>query len=286
MHLYESDCQAGFDETSLSSQISVLSSGDVWGTADLDNDDDLDLFGWDWSDGEGQVWLNDGTGTGWTRIPANAELDARPFDLEYWDLSDGDPQAVSLPPSDFTGDGNVDLVECGTEGGQESWCRLHHGDGDGTFTIGAEFEVDRTINGFGVGDLNGDGFSDFFGGLDDDDDAGQVWVWYGDVSGTLPSGGGAELFDVTADIPNDDGDLDDSNEPGRGWMFPYDADGDGDLDVLVSYMNPNSSLTRVIKVAINDGTGGMTLQSGFNSVHLFSSFYGTVMELVPVPVWP
>ncbi len=279
---YTSDCLGGFDVASTG--ISLLGNADIWGTADLDGDEDLDVFGWDWWDGEGQVWLNDGTGTSWSRVPASSG-DPRPFDLLQW--TNGANEVISIPPADVTGDGVVDLVECEYDDGATE-CNIHEGDGDGTFTLGDSFEVDRHVNGFAMRDLNGDGFVDFIGGLDDDGDAGQVWVWWGDVSGTLPSGDGEEAFDVnTPDVPNDEGEMDDDDKPGYGWLFPYDHDGDGDIDLLVDWSTVGFGSPRAIAMAINDGAGNFTLQEpSIPTSHQFSYTESFTMDLVSVPVWP
>ena len=280
--LFESDCQGGFSQTDLGFQL--LSSGDIHTAADVDLDGDVDILGWNWSSGGGQVWLNDGTGLSWSRLPA-ANSGPRPFTLVHWNAySTAVHEAVQQPPVDVDGDGFVDLVECGNSGG-DTECLIHLGNGDGTFVADQTFELDETVNGFAFIDVDGDGALDFVGGLDDDGDAGQVWVWWsGDFVDGAPDGEGDELFDVTPDISYDD----DANQPGYGWLYAYDWDADGDMDLLVDYSDPAWTATRVIELAVNDGAGNFTLQYVDTSVHTWGT--SSSMQLVPddigVPVWP
>ena len=281
VHLFESDCQGGFSQADLG--LSILNSGDVHTAADVDLDGDLDLIGWDWSVGGGQVWLNDGSGYGWSRLPSQS-WGTRPFTLLYWDASDGDDrESVQQPPADVTGDGVPDLVECTNDGGATD-CMIHAGNGDGTFTPSTPFSVDETVNGFAFADVDGDGALDFVGGLDDDGDAGQVYVWWSDdfVAG-LPWGEGDDLFDVTPDLTSED-----SNQPGYGWLYAYDWDADGDVDFLVTYMDPAWTYSRTIELAVNDGTGSFTVQYVDTATHTWGSS-GTnllVPDDIGVPIWP
>ena len=281
VHLFTSDCQGGFSQVDLG--LDLMMNGDIHTTADLDQDGDLDLIGWDWSAGGGQVWLNDGTGLGWSRLPAPTQLD-RPFYLQYWNASDWDEhESVQQPPIDVTGDGFPDLVECGNEG-VNTECTLHVGVGDGTFTQSSSFDLDPTVNGFSFADVDGDGALDFVGGLDDDGDAGQVYVWWSSgFAGGLPSGEGDDLFDVTPDLSSSD-----SNQPGYGWLYAYDWHADGDVDFLVTYMDPAWTADRTIVLAVNDGTGSFTIEPVDTATHTWGTSTGA--QLVPddigVPVWP
>jgi hypothetical protein len=281
VHLFTSDCQGGFSDTNLG--LSLLGDGDVHTTADLDLDGDLDLIGWDWGGGGGQVWLNDGSGQTWSRLPV-ADGGARPFELLFWDASDPDErEAVQLPPVDVTGDGYPDLVECGNEGADTD-CLIHVGDGDGTFTTGTPFLLDATVNGFAWADVDGDGTLDFVGGLDDDGDAGQVYVWWSaDFVAGLPWGEGDDLFDVNPDLSSQD-----TNQPGYGWLYAYDWDDDGDVDFLATYMDPLWSANRTIKLALNDGAGNFTVQVVDTATHTWGSGWGNmrVPDNIGVPVWP
>jgi hypothetical protein len=155
--------------------------------------------------------------------------------------------------------------------------------GDGTFTstLAPEFGVLRRLNGMALADFDGDGDIDLLGGLDDDGDAGQVWLWPGGSS--YPSGQGTESFDIneTAGTGSGDDDL-----PGYGWMSPYDWNGDGSMDVLISSMDPQDSAVRLLTVALNDGSANFTLQSIGTSTHGHGSIYREVQDIISVPVWP
>ena len=287
--LYLSDCEGGFDELDLSQGGGLTLSGrsNIKTAADLDLDGDLDLVGWDFSDGKGWVWLNDGDGETWHRIPANS-TGAHPFDLDWNPSSSSFREVVAMPPVDMTGDGYPDIVECinpdwGGQATASASCQVHAGVGDGTFTSTPlpEFGVLRRLNGMALADFDGDGDIDLLGGLDDDGDAGQVWFWSGSV--IYPSGQGVEAFDINETPGTGSGDNDLS---GYGWMFPYDWNGDGFVDVLISSMHPNDSQDRLLTVALNDGAAHFTLQTIGNSSHGFGMSYRAIQDVVAVPVWP
>ena len=114
--------------------------------------------------------------------------------------------------------------------------------------------------------------------LDDDGDSGQAWVWHIDEAGELPSGSGAELFDVNPDI---EGDGDD--EAGYGWLYAYDWSGDGRPDLVSStLMSVDNSAETALIFFENQGsesfvqTGlGMTWH-GFGDNNMFmQDFVGT-----------
>ena len=126
-----------------------------------------------------------------------------------------------------------------------------------------------------LGDFDGDGVIDLAGGLDDDGDSGQVWIWFGDSEepGEF-SGGGVPAFDL---VPGNSG----SDQPGLGSLTTYDVDGDGDLDLIASIQPSYAVCDRDLYVALNDGSGnfvhswaGVTeCQWGANSIWL-QDFYG------------
>jgi len=286
--LYRSDCEAGFDAVAQDyvGSIQLQGRSNPQTAADLDRDGDLDLIGWDWSDGEGWVWLNDGDGTTWTRLPASAG-GSHPFDLQWNPSSSSFREAVAVPPVDVTGDGFPDLVECvnisgGGFGLSGSSCQISTGVGDGTFTstLSPEFGVLRRVNGIALADFDGDGDIDMLGGLDDDGDAGQVWYWSGGP--ILPSGLGSEAFDVN----EPDSGSSDANEPGYGWMSPYDWNGDGAMDVLVSFMDPHNGVDRTLVVALNDGSANFTVHPVGSSNHAYGSGDAEVQDIISVPAWP
>ncbi len=257
-HLWAGNCQDDtFQTTNLTENGNGFTFGgldDLHGSADLDGDGDIDVLGIEFNSGAGRVWLNSGSGTSWTAAP-NA------FDLGSWDPDDTDSAhfSVSMPPADLDGNSIPDLVECSNPFSSPTTCTLHTGAGDGTFVQGPQFTLDRVVNGVTVGDFNGDGAPDLVGGLDDDGDAGQVWIWLGNPLGpaALPFGPGVPLFDVNT--PDSTGGSNDA--PGYGWPFASDVDDDGDLDIVVAVMEPFNSTNHTLYLATNDGLGNFTVST-------------------------
>ena len=282
LHHYRGTCNGTFTQPTTTGLSLSLLGADLHGAADVDGDGDVDLIAWDWSDGDGWVFLNGGAGTSWSRLPSQF-LGTRPFNLSLWNTgSSTGREAVQRPFIDVTGDGTVDLVECGNNASSPTTCYIHSGVGNGTFTNQFRtFSLLRVVNGFAFTDVNGDGSLDFVGGLDDDGDAGQIYVWTGPFGGsTWPSGAGVPLVDLTPDTGASDVD-----QPGYGWLYPYDWDGDGVDDLIATVMDPFGTTDRALYLALNDGSGAYTvslidddLDSAYNSTY--------VQDPLMVPVWP
>jgi len=284
------NCGSTYDEVALqnnSSGFDVRPNYGIFGAADLDLDGDLDVVGWDVVGGNGYTWLNDGDGLSWSRNSA-----AQPtFNLNYW--STGGGGSVSLPLQDITGDSYPDIVECGpTNWAAPTNCTVQQGHGDGTFSAGqgTTFTVEQNVNGFAMADFDGDGALDYLGGFDDDGDAGQGWIWFGDPTdpAIYPSGPGTPAFDVTVpDNPLQWG-FPDEDLPGWGFPYPYDWDGDGDMDVVVSVLNPMFSANRTLYLAENTGLASFVVSEIGPSI----GSWGTVgtselaQDILGIPVFP
>jgi hypothetical protein len=284
--LYRGLCGGGFEDAEQLGQGSgfpIPGLTDIHGAADLDGDGDLDVVGWDWGDGRGRVWLNDGDGTGWTMLGGNSAGGGLPFQLELWDAYDDSiRESVAVTPFDVNDDGLPDLIECGNNASAPTYCIVHAGLGDGRFEFLTDYEVDRLVNGFAVGDFDLDGSADMVGGLDDDGDAGQAWAWFGNPDDLQPpEGQGVEAFDVNAG-----GQGNDSDAPGYGWMAPYDFDGDGAPEIVVSVQDPFTSEQRRLWLAWNDGGGDFELHQLGLSGGQWGADYPLVPETIAVPAWP
>ncbi len=268
IHLFEGLCDNIFGKEVLppESGLSLSELGaDVYTAADVDGDGDNDLIGWGWYEGTGFVWLNGGGGRNWTLRSEEVDGDA-PFDLEWWTDSDEARVSVATPPRDVTGDGRVDLVECSNSGSGDTDCMIHEGNGDGTFTYaGAEFFLPRLINGIGLADLNRDGIVEYFGGLDDDGDPGQAWLWQPAGPWALPSGPGTELVDLNP------GQESGSDEAGYGWLYPWDTNRPEGIDLVAASLDGGQNDGTSIHYIENLGSSGFTATVLGNAWHSFGN---------------
>jgi len=253
--LYYGNSTGGFSTaTGVSNPLNLSGlSAHIWGTGDVNNDGLPDVIGWDWADGLGWVWLTDATGASWSRIP-NWGSGARPFELQYWSASstNNDHESVHLPLVDVDLDGNLDIVECSNNSSGPTDCAVHSGDGAGSFSVTYTFSLSRLVNGFAIADYDNDGLLDLVGGLDDDGDAGQAWIWTGGL--TNWSGSGSEAFDV-----NNGSGTNAQNAAGYGWAYPMDVDQNGTPDIVMSIMTPFGSNNRTLYYALSSGTGSFAL---------------------------
>ncbi len=198
---------------------------------DVEPDGDLDLFV-PTLFGDNVLYLNAGDGT---FIDAESSVLASPY------------QAFGSSAADFDNDGLVDLVVSANSGSM--WAPEERGDepmlflnqGDGEFlarglsdVLGTDLPVQMRVMGFAIGDLNMDGFTDFFFGNGEPVVGGTNKLL---VSRALDDGD-VDYRDISHDIdyeaPRDSG-----PDPYR--AYPYrthgsvmvDVDGDIDLDLYV-----------------------------------------------------
>jgi hypothetical protein len=140
--LWENDGQNNYSETAADYNLAIGAQSWTGDFADIDNDGDFDCLITN-HDVISQLLENDGTGR-FTDITQQAGVNITGL-------------AIQGIMQDFDNDGFVDILVSGSSG------QLFHNNGDNTFT-----EVDAGITGdlhsFAIGDLNYDGFLDFYGG--------------------------------------------------------------------------------------------------------------------------
>lgn len=171
-----------------------IPEGSNW--ADLDNDDDVDIFIRDMGFGY-KTMLNDGDGN---------------F-TDYWQMEDKDILRGGISLGDVDGDGDPDaVIGLGDNTGSEPTMILLN-DGTGRFSDSGQKLNETSWASFGLADLNADGYVDIF--VSNFLQPNQVWVNNGTgqfINTDLDLGGDTETIGVSI------GDL----------------DGDGDDDIFVS----------------------------------------------------
>ena len=127
---------------------------------DLNNDGKIDMVvtehGGNLSNGQIEIFLNDGTGTfaaAPTAYPASAIGGAG-----------GDSWPLDIQMFDINGDGNLDLVYLNDDYGTLA---VALGNGDGTIGTPAEFPSTEYVAGLALADVNGDGAMDVLAGEDE-----------------------------------------------------------------------------------------------------------------------
>ena len=241
---------------------------------DFDGDGDADLVEINEAGGTDQafVWLNDGTGLGWTEAPQVL----------------GVTRGCELFATELNGDGVSDLVTCGCE-----QIKVYLATGGGSF--GAATPLGGTINGCGAGDVDGDGDRDLIGAT------GQVWT--NNSSGGFTAGQNFGLAgtqnDACLEDVDGDGDRDAVTIASAGlnvwrnngagtftntsqavapsvggaprFCSGADIDGDGDWDAVLGAGTSNGAGgSGVGSVMKNDGAGVFTLTgtaNGAREVH-------------------
>ena len=201
---------------------------------DVDGDGDLDIvFGNGvYYGGPNQLLINDGSGGFSARI-----------------LPGGSAVTTSLAFADLDADGDLDLLvgNCPSFGQEDTTGAnlLLLNDGTGEFTVDSNFPGSSTHRALTVafGDLNGDGTLDIF--IGNGDNLGNGNEDFSTNQILLNQGSGSFIEDTS---------FDGGNACTRGAALG-DADGDGDLDILLGTNGaPNELL-------LNDGSGGFSSAS-------------------------
>ena len=268
MEMYLGDCEGNLELVGEPEGLEVFDDVDIHSAADIDGNGTVDVVGWGFGSGDGYVWLGNGDGT--------FSSSSDDFALEWWGpYDDQRREFVAQPLLDTTDDGLPDLFECTNFGGQETRCLFSIGNGEGGFTVGSDFTLDALLVGGALGDFDGDGDTDILGGLDDDGDSGQVWMWVLEDQQVVDV---VEAFDVNPGEENS------QNEAGYGWLYPFDADGDGDLDVVTATQNPFLEGPMDLHLIINAGGSFEAPRRFGTALHPLSEFSMWIQVEVAVPV--
>lgn len=248
---------------------------------DVDGDDDLDAVLAMELD-ENRLYINDGTGR---FVWKKNVFSAVKHDTEH------------VRAADFNQDGHMDLIFVAEDDQNHE---LYFGNGDGSFKdMSSQLLARSEANGLDVGDVNGDGLPDIVVG--NSGEKGQNFLWLNDAdkpgqfmeaNATLPQVNDATQSINLADVDGD-GDLDMlvGNEVppnrllinnGNGvfsegaealelpvpletrMVLAFDADGDGDLDIVFSNLTSNGrnyEKDPQMRILINDGQGNFQDES-------------------------
>ncbi len=153
---------------------------------DIDNDGDMDMLLGNHTGEFVQVYINNGDET-FTDITTDAGLS-----------SSFDYHVIQSKFADFDNDGYLDIIIAGS-----SHIMFAKNNGDNTFEIVEESNVFSTTNSFALGDLNHDGYTDFYS------TPGGYGAWGSSGTDSLYLNNGGEnnfiTFDLEGTISNRDG---------------------------------------------------------------------------------
>jgi hypothetical protein len=210
-----------------------VNDGDVT-IVDLDGDGDLDvtISGHSTADGRvAEVYKNDGTG-GFTKLASSTFLAFKEGDVDF---------------ADVDGDGDLDLLATGDDGSDpvES-TKLFINDGTGGFTEDATASAlftDLKDSDADFADVDGDGDQDLLinGRFGNSDRVAELYL--NDGTGRFTLGASQPFIGGNA-----------------GTVDFFDADNDGDMDVLISGFE-NNSPSRNTRLYGNDGNGNFKAQT-------------------------
>ncbi len=222
--IYKNDGSGGFSLTSNS--LTGIMQGDA-AFGDVDGDDDLDLIisGYTSSGTQTFLYLNDGTGS---------------FSLTSSSFSAGSFASVQFLDTD--GDGDLDVIVSGDNGG--AFTELYENDGSGGFSL-----------------VSGTPFSGCFAGDIDTADVegdGDVDVFIGGSTGN----GTTQFSELYLNDGAGGYSLSGASFTGLGYTSVQfgDVDRDNDPDLILS--GYDGSGNRVTELYENDGTGGFSVVGG------------------------
>ena len=266
-----------------------LPAGFISGAADLDNDNDLDVFLLSRNSG-GYIsslvlysFLNQGTVAtstcAWTDDPTNPDgcvfIRQTAIDLTSWGSGNWIAR-VSRDAVDVDGDGNRDVVMVthSSGGASPSPVTLLLGDGAGGFTLTSHplfSHAASPVNSQVFADFDGDALGDLIVGLDDDGDAGSAWFYPGTWDATngynISTGGAFEAFDL-----NPGAESGGENFGVTASAVSFDFDFDGNEDVIVGYNN-QQPWTAPSETVFLQGNGNGTFQPA-TVLRSFTNGYG------------
>lgn len=212
----------------------------IFAVADIDGDGDMDVLisGKSYADNyqnRTKLYKNNGDGE-------FTEVTGTPFLNTAYN---------SIIFGDVDGNGTQDVLVTGTN--SSPLTKLYLNDGNGNFTLSSQSFEQVTLSMATFADLTGDGSLDIvIAGSPSSAGYGFTKLYFNDGAGnfTESTEDYFEGFD-------------------SGSVVAFDADGDGDLDLLFSGKNSYSS--ELTQLYINDGSGAFTLDTENNFPPLFSS---------------